>query len=551
MRLNSRPHSRLLRCWCGAALLAWGASATTCLAQQTSTGKAPRAERPAVRSSPQQGSGIAAKQRHADALAREAQDALRRGDLDTAEAKLREQITAEPESWIPRYNLASTYARMDRIADAITTLKDAIDLGFFDKRFLLEDASMAKVREDAGVTGLIAAWPQVLSRQAERALADLQDNLGPGGEVTRDEDQRVIYVNWADPRSFERAHAELRNLEEWTRTQVFAGIANDPAVHDPALDPIVVVALPPRNRFNRWIAARFGDADNISMTQVGGAYEHLHVRLVSMDLGSSLRHEFFHALHWRIAHRLGQRHPVWILEGLASLVEDMDGEGNAITPVTSWRTNTAKRMLKAGTGTGLLPLDKFIALDLQQFNTQRPLAKYAQARAFFLFLHQEGVLSPFLRTYCLDGEIGYSADPSGARALEHAAGSPLAKLDERFRAWLRALPEVSEEIQPGQASLGVSVESGNGDGVMVVDVPPRSGTGIGTGGGERRGGIAAAGVGPLRVGDLILALDGQATRDIAELIRVLGRMQPGQRVRVSLRREGAERDAQVTLMAKP
>jgi S1-C subfamily serine protease len=53
------------------------------------------------------------------------------------------------------------------------------------------------------------------------------------------------------------------------------------------------------------------------------------------------------------------------------------------------------------------------------------------------------------------------------------------------------------------------------------------------------------------VGDLILALDGQATRDIAELIRVLGAMTPGQRVRVSVRREGAERDVTMTLVVKP
>lgn len=488
----------------------------------------------------QQGASPLARQQRADMLARKAQDALKRGELEEAVTTLQEQLTVEPESWIPRYNLASTYARMDRVADAAGMLKEAIDYGFFDRRFLLADASMAKVREEATIAPLLEAWPTVLSRQAEHALADLQEKLGPGGEVTRDDDQRVIYLNWADPRSFERAHAELRTLAAWTLSNVLAGIADDPTQYDPAMDPIVVVALPPRNRFNRWVGARFGDTDNISMTQVGGAYEHLHVRLVSMDLGSSLRHEFFHAMHWRIANRLGQRHPVWILEGLASLVEDMDGGGNTLTPVTSWRTNTAKRMLKVGGGTGLLPLDKFIALDLQQFNSQRPLAKYAQGRAFFLFLFQEGLLDDFMRVYCLDADVGYAADVSGSRALERVLAADIPTIDKRFRGWLQALPEVSEEIQPGQASLGVSVESGNGDGVMVVDVPVR-GPGVGAG----------AGVGPLRVGDLILALDGQATRDIAELIRVLGAMTPGQRVRVSVRREGAERDVTMTLVVKP
>ncbi len=473
------------------------------------------------------------RQQRADALARDAQAALQANDLAKAEQLLLEQARLEPESWIPRYNLASALARAGRGDDARAQLQEAIDLGFYDLRFLKADPSLAAQRQDAGIAALIADWPAVLSRQADRTLASLEATLGPGATITRDEDQRFIYANWADERSFARAHAELRRLAEWADSELFMGIADDPAQFDPALDPIVVVALPPRNRFNRWIAARFGDVDGQSLTTVAGAYEHLHIRLVSMDLGASLRHEFFHALHWRIANRLGQRHPIWLLEGLASLVEDMDSSG-PLRPVPSWRTNTARRMLRIGTGSGLLPLDQFIAITSDKFNGQRPLAKYAQARAFFLFLHDRALLQPFLKTYCTDRTLGYAADPSGTRALEHVASKSIATIDKDFRAWLRELPEVSEEIKPGQASLGISIESGNGDGVIVVDVPARSG----------------AGLTPLRVGDIILALDDQATRDIAELIRVLGSYTPGQRVTISLRREGSERTIPFTLVPK-
>ena len=57
--------------------------------------------------------------------------------------------------------------------------------------------------------------------------------------------------------------------------------------------------------------------------------------------------------------RIGQGHPLWVQEGLCSLIEDIDvtAEQNTksgmeeIAPVASWRTNTAKRMVK----TNLLP----------------------------------------------------------------------------------------------------------------------------------------------------------------------------------------------------
>lgn len=475
------------------------------------------------------------RQQRANDLAREAQDALKAGDFDTALRLLREHAALEPESWIPRYNLAGTLAKQGKTADAVSLLREAIDLGFSDQRFLRADPSMTQVRDDPTIAALLADWGTVLSRQAERTLASLQVKLGPGASITRDEDQRFVYANWADPRSFARAHDELRGLATWANRELFAGIADDPARFDASLDPIVVVALPPRNRFQRWVQSRFGDADGHSLTQVAGAYEHLHARLVSMDLGASLRHEFFHALHWRICNRLGQRHPIWILEGLASLVEDMDGTGDNLHPVPSWRTNTARRMLRSPTGSGLLPLKDFINLEPQQFNAQRPLAKYAQARAFFLFLHERAWLRPFLLAYCTDAGVGHASDPTGVQALEQATGQPLASLDKEFRAWLLALPEVSEEVTKGQASLNVSVDSGNGDGVIVVDVPTRT---------------FASGIAPIRVGDVILAIDNRPTRDIAELIRVLGTMAGNQRVVLSIRRNGLEQEVPYTLRVK-
>ena len=56
--------------------------------------------------------------------------------------------------------------------------------------------------------------------------------------------------------------------------------------------------------------------------EVRGMYLHPARRLVSRDAGQSLQHEFVHLMHFAHMERTGQRHPIWVQEGLASLYED-------------------------------------------------------------------------------------------------------------------------------------------------------------------------------------------------------------------------------------
>ncbi|NIM60902.1 MAG: hypothetical protein GTO30_04390, partial [Acidobacteria bacterium] len=51
----------------------------------------------------------------------------------------------------------------------------------------------------------------------------------------------------------------------------------------------------------------------------GGIYEHERRRLIARDIGASLRHELTHAYHYADMDRLGQRHPLWVQEGIATL----------------------------------------------------------------------------------------------------------------------------------------------------------------------------------------------------------------------------------------
>lgn len=475
------------------------------------------------------------------AVAKQAEQAFSTGDWAQAEIALREQIRLDAESWVPRFNLAIALANMDRIDNAATELKGAIDAGYFDIARLRREPSLERVREHATITPLLADWRSVLTNRVDARVAAIEQKLRKKPtSVQRDDDLHLVYLSWVNERSFARVREELPALAQWANESIFTTLtAPDAEFIAENPDVPVIIALPMERDFRTWITQRFGNVQQGAFASIGGAYEPEQARLVTNDLGASLRHEFMHALHWRMCTRLGQRHPIWLLEGLATLVEDMGAD--PVEPVPSWRTNMAKRMMDSG----VLPdLADLLATESTAFNTQRPLAKYAHIRAFFLYLHDRDYLKPLWDIYTTDELTGWAVDRSGVKALEAATSFTLPELERDFRDWLEQLDTVAEEIEPGMASLAIEVENGPGDGVRVVGKPDVQSL-------QRKGdaeGVARALA--FAIGDVVLAIDDKPTRDIAELVRVLGEYQPGDAVRVLIRRGQTEVSADVTLAEK-
>ena len=55
-----------------------------------------------------------------------------------------------------------------------------------------------------------------------------------------------------------------------------------------------------------------------------GRYRHSRRELIATDAGMTLQHEIVHAFHHNHMDMLGQEHPIWIQEGIASLFESID-----------------------------------------------------------------------------------------------------------------------------------------------------------------------------------------------------------------------------------
>lgn len=466
--------------------------------------------------------------------------AFDRKDWAAAEAALRELIPFDADNFVPWYNLACALAMQGKADDAMKMLDQSIARGFSDRMQLETDPQLAAVRGTDRYKSLLTTWDKQLDRRGQSNL-DLARKVFTSAEtaakysIERDVGLRISYLSAFDPKLFAEAKSQLTLLTDWWNREVLdqsADSAKKAGTRDgsPAA-PWVTVVLPTRIDYARWAQSRFGEA----WDRVGGQYSHDNKLLVAMDLGSTLRHEYWHVLHWRDQDQRGQRHPIWIMEGLCSLVEDMasTGPGAAFKPVPSWRTNQARRL---ATAAGLMPWSTLFALDPKRFSQTRPLAQYAQSRAIFLFLHERGKLGEWYAAYV----NGFDEDPTGGSAFVEVFDKPIKEIEREFRLWLRDLPQVTDTIGNAAANLPFDVGPGGGDGPTVEAPPDLSFT--------RSNTRALGGPDGLKHQDVITAINGTPIRDLNDLARVLGEFDAGVQVNVAYRRKDQHGTARITLV---
>ncbi|MFO0831301.1 MAG: PDZ domain-containing protein [Phycisphaerales bacterium] len=469
-------------------------------------------------------------------LANQASAAFARGDYQEASGFLERQIALQPENGACWYNLALARSNLADQPGALQALDNAVDRGFSDRARILREPEFTELRKLDGFARIRDHWDQVLVAAGDRVLSQCRQEFGNDLREERDQELRTVFLTSADPTLVSRARAELHSVQKLADS-IFGP---DPDAGNSAW---VVVVLPSRKGFEQWAGRTYGVAAKGTFQQIGGAYENSRKRLVAIDLGATLRHEFFHVVQYRTLERLGQQHPIWIMEGLASLAEDLefpptvDGRPSPEPPrpVTSWRTNIAQRTDR----TGVYPsISQLAEMDQQKFSSSRPLANYAAARNTFMFLYSQRRLADWWQAYTTDTDHGLRADATGIKALEHVLGKPVKEIDKDSRVWLRTLSPVAETIEPGMASLGVEVEAGLGEGPVVTRVIPRP-----------KGNVHQSAPG-VRPGDTLLSIDGKPTRDLAELVRVLGTYAAGNEVLLEVRRGQAVKEFKVTLVAR-
>lgn len=432
------------------------------------------------------------------------------GDYQQAAALIEEYLRQRPNDPQMLYNLACACSRLGEIEKAGSALLRAVKAGFRDFEHMKTDPDLAAIRDEEIFQAILEAARRVAGSPTD-ALQRWKDTFGKDGyRYEVDEERHLAFATALD----EVSHKEMCEMLQHQADHLTKTLFGDPPTY------CVLVAVPsPQDA-----AVLFGgDA------AIGGRYEHATRRLISRDIGSSLRHEFVHAMHYGHMERLGltEPHPIWIQEGLATLYETYErAEDGTITFLPNERTNIANRLAKSGR---LTKWEDLFSMSPERFMT-RPGQLYPQVRAIFEYLAEEGKLGDWYRAYVEH----FREDATGARAFQIVFGKPAEEVERIWQNWVRKRPEIDTRIDYGDASLGIEGDiNGSNDGVLVARILPGS----------------AASRSGLRPGDVIVSIDGRPTRTFAALRAVIGARRVGDRVELRIRRNG--RYSTVSLVLRP
>jgi hypothetical protein len=440
-------------------------------------------------------------------LERQIVRAYDRGDYTAALRLVEKFLEDTPRHPEMLYNAACLCCYLERVEDAADFLFRSVKSGFLDFELIRTDPDLEPLHGHGTYEAILEAAEKVRKRAADSALEMWRSTYGVDNyRYEKDEGRRIAYATAIDAVS----HLEMRRMLERQADEMIRTFFEQPPVY------YVLVAVP-TPKHARQI---FGPDDAI-----GGVYQHARHRVVARDTGASLRHEFFHALHYSHMERIGQQHPLWMQEGLASLYEayelDIDGK---IRFLPNERHNIVKRRARIGR---LMKWEELFHLSADNFMA-RAGHLYPQARSIFEYVADEGLLAEWYRTYV----EGFDEERSGTAAFEKVFAQPLHEIERAWRQWLSTRPLVDVSIEYGDAALGIqTAPRASNDGVLVAEVLRQSGA--------RRAGI--------RPGDIIVAIDGRPTRSMLELMGIIGGKKVGETVRVRLRRDGAYQTITVVL----
>jgi tetratricopeptide (TPR) repeat protein len=464
-------------------------------------------------------------------LAAKAREAFATRDLDAAMAALRAQIEIDGENFVVHYNLACARAAMGKLDDANADLRRAIELGFANRGHLERDPYLEPLRETEQFREVIEHWGRIIDAQRRIRFEQTEKWVRGKTEIRENDPLRIDVISAHDDRrdrSGDGGDREGRGVvgrpaSQWGMMSVWTGPRS-------WCSRCPISATSSIGRSGRTAIAR-GGPSRASAVRTSTTRNGLSPRTSARPSGTSSSTSCTGG-RWTGS---GRSHPIWIQEGLASLVEDFDpapASPAGIEPVASWRTNIVKRLGKANRLPGL---DELAGLTHTRFSTSRPLARYAQARTLFLFLHDRDELAQWLGTYTGSAQHGFDADPSGLSAFDTVVGLERDRGERAYRAWVSTrLPEVAEEPTDVRAQLGVGLEPGDGDGPRVKVLP--------------RGARRATG---LRLGDVVTSVDSRATRSTQEYLRVISAYSPGQTVKVTYRRGKLHGETEITLIPVP
>jgi hypothetical protein len=434
------------------------------------------------------------------ALGADVHKAFAAGDYDKALTLSKKIIALDPHFNLAWYNLACVYGRQKKADQAVESLNSAIENGFADLCFMEHDPDLDAIRDSAGYQKILARREEIQYTRAEGIRDGLVKEMGPKFICEIDEARKLVIATDVDRATLDAFKAHLTQVAEAEWKDLFS-------FH---FEQYITVVIP----------------RDFKQSRVGGYYDHENRSLVASTIGAPLTHEFTHALEGADMDGRGQVHPIWIMEGLATLFESSRLEDGHIVPQPNQRLYTLKAAVP---GKRYIPFDKFLKLDQGAYMKQAMMA-YPEGRYIMMYLYEMGLLRKWYEAYT----AGFATDPTGAAALEKVCGKKLAAIEADWARWIGTLKAPAASLPANHAYIGVHVEN-QADGLRITSVVSGSGA-------DKAG---------LKIGDVLMELDGQCITESTELMQFVDGMNVGDRLTVNFRRDKACQDATVVLGPMP
>jgi hypothetical protein len=315
-----------------------------------------------------------------------------------------------------------------------------------------------------------------------------------GKYVTREDPSRnLLYISALDETHFKETQVLLANFTDAIHRTLF----------QTRLQWDLTIILPTAEDFKA-----------VAPEGIVGYYVPAEHTVIAIDRGRVLLHEFTHAVHHADCDAARQTHPLWIVEGLATLFEASEITPAGLEPQVDARLFSLQKALRAKK---LVPLAQLLKMSPEDFMRQ-PELTYAESRYLMLYVFQQEQLAPWYRAY----KRGFTSDASGAKALEAALGKELPEIEADWIAWAGKLRLPASEVRAAEARLGIQFR----DDDRKVRI-----TGLTAGG-------AADRTNRLREGDVVAAFNNNTINNSGELAAAIRSAGPMRTVTIQVVRDG-------------
>lgn len=450
-----------------------------------------------------------ADQRRLGRLMAQSMQQMKQKKYPEAEKTLQSALAIDPKQPTNLYNMACLKALTGKPDEAMDYLEKSTEQGFVDFPLISHDEDLTSIRDLPRFKKLMGRKDELQERFAKEMVKTLEKQFGKGYIYEIDHADKLIFATNTDRTTLEALKKNLIRQAQGLRKVVFT--------EKP--DQYINVVLPSLKDYTKLVPSPV----------IAGFYNNETRTLISRQLGQVVTHEFTHALDFEDFQPLGQEHPIWLLEGFATLFESITWDNDKLTPHDGEHLIGLHQLAKADK---LIPLAKLMKMTQPQF-MRNPMAAYGESGSVLLYLYEKNDLRKFYDAV----KAGYNEkapDRGTIAALEKVTGKKLPEFESEWRQWMIGRTPPPQNTGPEGPFLGLKFAQGN-DGLKVEQVVPD-------------GPAAKAGIKP---GDVIVGLDDAEVRDHQTLVPLLKNHQVGDRVALKVRRDSAYQDMPVVLAKRP